>query len=1454
MSVCGNDFKLGPGANCRVLDFTILFSNVFLVFIPALVFLFFAAGRFQKLLKKDSKLLPFNKQPLSGKLLLVTRIALSACLVGSNIGLCAVWQKSSVLGGEWSGWLASIFGVTVASLVMLEHYRCNRPSQLPALYPLVTSLFIAQRIRTIALLSLSPLTPLSITLASTVFLFVALQISTRSSLVNGSDLPPAATAGLVARYFITWVLPLLYRGYRQPLGMDNLGAIEESLYSLSLWKSFDPSWIHQHSRYVDGKTKQPLFWSLVFAFPTQLAAPLLPSLIYSVASMGRPLIISHTITFVSSYSTDHPQQLADGWGLVAAAFLTYIVYTLSIALAHVATQRSSLALRGALMEALYRKSLVIRVETAREMGSAKASNLMSVDVRAIQQNVESIHQTWTAIIMTGLALYIVWTQIGLSFLASLIGAVVFFAALPLLTRGVGGSRTAWAVATDRRVKYISSVLRHIKAVKLSAYEPLIQRRGVEFRSNEISAQLGWIVEILKVSIATNWLGNFLNLVTVITFTVASLYSAQGGGAVTTAKIFTIVSTITLISDPLLMLGQRLGAIVSAWASLKRIEEFLLEDERERVEDVQLIDGKAGVLEQRIVMRGASFGVKGKITVLEGLDVELVKPRLWMIAGRVGCGKSTLLQSLLGETDLISGTSSIYIGTVGFCSQDPWLRTTNTIRENITFMNPYESKWYWTVIKAVGLDVDLTVLGQGDACPVSNLVALARAVYGRFDTYVLDDVFSALDADTEAKVFEALFGTRGLLVDKCVVLATNQIYRLSHASYITILHEGKAIEQGQYDELNRRDGHMAELVREFAAGKKDKGKTDEGGQQGPGDALAEPSEEASSDSGEKREEEQEGRKGSVAWTTYRLYLHSMGYGQASVWLSTVILNAAMETGLSLYLQGWTTSLPGSPRSRYGAFLGGYAGLQIGYLATFTAAIYFAFMIAHPQASRRLHQTKLDYFESKSHGQMINRFNSDLNTIDMQLPNSAINFMFDATQILGGAILMIIAAPYMAAVLAATIALMVVLQRFYVRAGRELRRLDLTSKSPIYTLFSETIDADGLRTIRAMRAQGICLGLMTERATASQFPAWLILAVQKWLELTLNVCVTLVNTLLVLIAVVNRHSTSSGILAAALTAGATMTAQLGRCVVSWTDVEMCITSVERVQEYIDLPAQETNPAKHLLSASKTKQAESWLQSGGIHISHVTARYQPHLPPALNDVTLTIRPGQRVGICGRSGSGKSTLLGVLWRLIEYEQGEGMGIWVDNEDITELGLQEYRGAMSIIPQDPLLLEVSLRENLDPEGLHSDADIWEALDKSQLKSHVETFEGKLDELIEGDGGNFSRGQRQLLALARAILRQRKILALDEATSSIDVRTDAAIQQTIREAFDDCTVLTIAHRISTIIDYDLVVVMEAGKVAEIGTPAILLAREDGHFRRLALENGAIKPGALDFGDIEPATR
>ena len=278
-------------------------------------------------------------------------------------------------------------------------------------------LFLASRVRTLALIdtSMGPLAPLAASLAARFGLFVSLQFSTRASLLNGRSLPPERTAGLLSRYLVSWVMPLLWRGYRRPLGIEDLGAIDEDLHSLATWERLSLYWSKHARRAANGQTKQPLLLACGTAFAGPLAAPLLPHLIASVVTLARPLIIGHTVSFVTSYTSPNPEPLSHGWGLVGATALTYLLYSVAIAVAHIATQRSSLALRGALMEALYRKSLVIRAETAREMGAAKASNLMSVDVNAVVVTIKAIHEVWTALVMTGLGLYLIYATIGLSF-------------------------------------------------------------------------------------------------------------------------------------------------------------------------------------------------------------------------------------------------------------------------------------------------------------------------------------------------------------------------------------------------------------------------------------------------------------------------------------------------------------------------------------------------------------------------------------------------------------------------------------------------------------------------------------------------------------------------------------------------------------------------------------------------------------------------------------------------------------------------------------------------------------------------------------------------------------------------------------------------------------------------------------------------------------------------------
>jgi ABC-type multidrug transport system fused ATPase/permease subunit len=307
-------------------------------------------------------------------------------------------------------------------------------------------------------------------------------------------------------------------------------------------------------------------------------------------------------------------------------------------------------------------------------------------------------------------------------LASVIGALIFFASLQPLTRKIAGSRKGWAEATDGRVQFMSSVLRHVKAIKLSAYERFVIGKAEGLREKELAGYIKFVVQALKVSIATNWLGNFLALVTVITFTVVSLYSDQGGDAVTTAKIFTVITTITLISDPLLMLGQQVGNIIQAWASFKRIEEFLLCAEKQEINVETAITADAKVEDLSIDLTETTFGITGEtpLELLKNINVKVQGECLWMITGRVGSGKSLMLQALLGELDVFGGSASVNMGRVGFCCQDPWLRTGGTIRDNILFEQPYDRAWYKEVIKSMALDIDFNTISEGDSTLVGSL--------------------------------------------------------------------------------------------------------------------------------------------------------------------------------------------------------------------------------------------------------------------------------------------------------------------------------------------------------------------------------------------------------------------------------------------------------------------------------------------------------------------------------------------------------------------------------------------------------------------------------------------------------------------------------------------------------------------------------------------------------------
>lgn len=399
-----------------------------------------------------------------------------------------------------------------------------------------------------------------------------------------------------------------------------------------------------------------------------------------------------------------------------------------------------------------------------------------------------------------------------------------------------------------------------------------------------------------------------------------------------------------------------------------------------------------------------------------------------------------------------------------------------------------------------------------------------------------------------------------------------------------------------------------------------------------------------------------------------------------------------------------------------------------------------------------------------------------------------------------------------------------QKRYIATSRELKRLDSLALSPIFSHFSETLH--GLATLRAFRVQPRFEARNAHLLDESNRCFWPAQCVNRWLSVRLELLgIGVVFGTAVFVSAV--MPTSAGLAGLALTSALNLTGLMNWMVRQTTELEVNMNAVERLVEY------DTEPTEAPEIIPEHRPLPQWPARGAITIENLVARYRPELDPVLHGISFGVRPGEKLGVAGRTGCGKSTLMLALYRIVEPSSGR---IVIDAIDVSTIGLRDLRSRLALVPQDPVVFSGTVRSNLDPFGTApGDESLWSALERAGLAPAVRALEGGMDAAVSEGGGNLSSGQRQLLCMARALLRSARILILDEATSSIDTATDAVIQSTIATSFAECTVLTIAHRLHTIIQSDRVLVLDAGRVKEYDTPAALLKQTGGAFRGLVEE-------------------
>ncbi|KAJ3287921.1 hypothetical protein HK104_008405 [Borealophlyctis nickersoniae] len=846
-----------------------------------------------------------------------------------------------------------------------------------------------------------------------------------------------------------------------------------------------------------------------------------------------------------------------------------------------------------------------------------------------------------------------------------------------------------------------------------------------------------------------------------------------------------------------------------------------------------------------------------VPILKDVNISLPRGTLCAIVGPVGSGKSSLLAALIGQMKNSDPTASVvFSGSVGFCPQQAWIMNA-TVRDNITFGRPYDEARYKRCIDMCALSRDLEILPGGDMTEIGergiNLsggqkqrVSVCRVAYFDPDIVLLDDPLSAVDAHVGRHIFEKCI--TGLLRGKTILLVTHQLHFVPQCDHVIVMKDGRVAEQGSYDSLIESGGEFCELMKKYGGvgeedgeeekkgdGEGESGQGTVGEQQGatsvPTGEDATPSSTTKPDPAKQNFVTAEERvTGDINNNVYLAYGRATGHAIfIPVLLFSLVLTQVTRIGSDLWLAFWTQQ-EFSDLSE-AAYVGTFGALGVShFLMVFGYAVLLA--VGATRAARRLHENALGrvmraptwVFDTTPLGRIINRFSRDQDNVDNTLPDAIRLFML--TFAMAIATFILVACVTHGLFLIPLVPMMAVyyfIQKVYRQTSREIKRLDSNTRSPLYALITESIN--GVGTIRAYGEEQRFRNRVDSLVDTNNRPYYLSVTGQRWLGVRLETIGNVLMYCVAVLGVILRDSVAPGLFGLALTYILQVTNVLNLSVRQFTETEVQLNSVERLHYY----ATELDVEAAAETAPDAKPPQGWPKEGHIHIEGLELRYQKELPLVLKGVGADIRPREKIGVVGRTGSGKSSLTLGLFRIVEPCGGR---ITIDGIDISTLGLNDLRRALAIIPQDPVLFSGTIRSNLDPFGEHTDSELWEMLERSGMKHGVVNMEGKLDATVAVGGENLSVGQRQLMCLARAMLRKPKIIVLDECTANVDLATDTLIQKSLREDFADATVLTIAHRLNTVMDYDRILVLSAGKVVEFDTPLNLLASSGGVFAQM----------------------